>query len=276
MTDIDVRPLNPVIGAEVRGVRLGGDLPKTTLDQIEAALLDHLVLVFRGQEDLTPDEHLAFGRRFGDVYCPAMSAFPPDYPDIMLLDTTTPKGAGADRWHYDATFMPEPPLGAVLRPIQLPSIGGDTCFANMYAAYEALSPKLRSMLDTMKAEHDLSGQLRISVERGISPGGFEELSTQWPPIEHPVVRTHPVTGRKALYLTPTTGSRLVDLTPEENDLLLPFLLAHVRRPEFQCRVHWEPDCVVFWDNRCTQHCGVPDFTERRIMHRVTIAGDRPR
>ncbi len=276
MSELELRPLNPVIGAEVRGVRLGGDLPKATLDRIEAALLEHLVLVFRDQQHLTPEEHLAFGRCFGEVYCPAMAAYPPDHPDIMLLDTTTPKGAGADRWHYDATFMPEPPMGAVLRPIQLPSSGGDTCFANMYAAYEALSPTLRGMLDGMKAEHDLTGQLRISVERGISPDGFDELREKWPPIEHPVVRTHPRTGRKALFLTPTTGCRLVDLTGEENELLLPFLLAHVRKPEFQCRVRWSPDCVVFWDNRCTQHYGVPDFSERRILHRVTIAGDRPR
>ena len=260
---------------EGRDVRLGGGLDKAVVDRIEQALLAHHVLVFRGQEDLTPEEHLAFGRLFGDVYCPAMAAYPPKYPDIMLLDTTTPKGAGADRWHYDATFMHDPPLGAVLRPIQLPPSGGDTCFANMVAAYEALSPTLRSMLDGMKAEHDLTGQLRISVERGISPHGFDELAARFPPIEHPVVRTHPVSGRKALYLSPTTGSRLVDLTPEENDLLLPFLLNHVRKPEFQCRVSWSLDKVVFWDNRCTQHYGVPDFSERRIMHRVTIAGDRP-
>ncbi len=273
---LSIRPLNPVIGAEVHGVRLGPDLPKAILEEIEQALLDHLVLVFRGQEGLTPEEHLGFGRCFGEVYCPAMSAFPPEHPEIMLLDTTTPKGAGADRWHYDATFMPEPPLGAVLRPIQLPSTGGDTCFANMYEAYEALSPTLRQMLDGMKAEHDLTGQLRISVDRGISPEGFDELAAQWPPIEHPVVRTHPVSGRKALFLTPTTGCRLVDLSPEENDLLLPFLLAHVRKPEFQCRISWTMDSIVFWDNRCTQHCGVADFSERRIMHRVTIAGDRPR
>jgi taurine dioxygenase len=274
MSDFEVRPLGPVIGAEIHGVDLGEKLPKATLDRIEKALLDHLVLVFRGQ-DITPEQHLAFGRNFGEVYCPAMSAFPPDYPDIMLLDTTTPKGAGADNWHYDATFMPEPPLGSVLRPVQLPSSGGDTCFANMVTAYEALSPALRSMLDGMQAVHDLTGQLRISVDRGISPDGFEELRRQWPPIEHPVVRTHPVTGRKALFLNKVTGSRLKGLSDRENDLLLPFLLDHVRDPEFQCRIHWELDCIVMWDNRCTQHCGVPDFNERRIMHRVTITGDKP-
>jgi taurine dioxygenase len=244
------------------------------LDGIEQALLDHMVLVFRGQ-DLTPSQHLDFGRNFGEVYCPAMSAFPPEYPDIMLLDTTTPKGAGADNWHTDATFMPEPPLGSILRPLQLPSSGGDTCFANMAAAYEALSPPLREMLEDMEAEHDLSAQLRISIDRGISPEDFDTVIAEWPPIRHPVVRTHPKTGRKSLFLNRTTGSRLIGLTARENELLLPFLFDHVRSPEFQCRIRWELDCIVFWDNRCTQHCGVPDFGERRIMHRVTVGGDKP-
>lgn len=275
MSDLEIRAITPTIGAEVRGVDLAGSLAKPTLDQIEKALLEHMVLVFRDQ-DITPEQHLAFGRNFGDVYCPAMSPFVPDYPEIMLLDTTTPKGAGADNWHCDATFMREPPLGAILRPIELPRSGGDTCFANMVAAYEALSPTLRSMLDGLTAVHDLTPQLRISVARGLSPEGFDTLQKKWPPVEHPVVRTHPVTGRKSLYLNRNTGSKLVGLTEPENDVVLPFLLDHVRSPEFQCRIRWEMDCIAFWDNRCVQHCGVPDFSERRVMHRVTIAGDKPR
>ena len=276
MSDLKIRPIGPIIGAEIYGADLSRELSKEAFRQIEKALLDHLVIVIRGQ-DITPDQHLDFGRRFGEVYCPAMSAFPPEHPDIMLLDTTTPKGAGADNWHTDATFMSEPPMASILRPVMLPSGGGgDTCFANMYEAYEALSEPLRGMLDGMKAVHDLSGQLRISVDRGISPDGFEDLRQKWPPVEHPVVRTHPLTGRKSLYLNKATGSRLVGLTDRENDLLVPYLLDHVRDPAFQCRLHWTPDMIVMWDNRCTQHCGVPDFTDRRIMHRVTVAGDRPR
>ena len=276
MSEIEVRPMGPVIGAEIHGVALDSELSKKTLDRIEKALLDHLVIAFKGQ-DITPDQHLDFGRHFGEVYCPAMAAYPPGHPDIMLVDTTTPKGAGADNWHYDATFMPEPPMASVLRPVMLPSGGGgDTCFANMYEAYEALSDPMREMLDGRKAVHDLSGQLRIAVDRGISPDSYEELTRQWPPMEHPVVRTHPTTGRKALYLNKVTGSRIVGLTDRENDLLVPFLLDHVRDPGFQCRMKWTPDTILMWDNRCTQHCGVPDFTDRRIMHRVTIAGDRPR
>ncbi len=275
MSSPEIRPITPCIGAEIYGVDLSKPLSKATVAWVEKAWVDHMVLLFRGQ-DITPDQQLAFGRNFGDVYCPAMSAFPPEYPEIMLLDTTTPRGAGADNWHYDATFMEEPPRGAVLCPIQLPSSGGDTCFANMADAYDALSPTLRTLLDGMTATHDLTRQLRISLDRGISPDDFETLQKRWPPVEHPVVRTHPASGRKALYLNGNTGSRLVGLTDQENDLLLPFLLEHVRSPEFQCRIHWELDCVGMWDNRCVQHCGVPDFSERRIMHRVTIAGDKPK
>ena len=274
MRSFEVRPLTPAIGAEIYGVDLSQEIPDSLFERVEKALADHMVLFFR-EQDITPEQQLDFGRRFGEVYCPAMAAYPPDYPDIMLLDTTTPKGAGADNWHYDATFMPEPPLGAILRPLQLPKSGGDTCFANMFAAYEALSPGLRGLLDNLEAEHDLSGQLRISIDRGISPEGFDNVIEKWPPVRHPVVRTHPVTGRKALFLNKATGSRLIGLSEKENDLLLPFLLEHVRAPEFQCRFRWELDCVGMWDNRCVQHCGVPDFSERRIMHRVTVAGDKP-
>ncbi len=275
MTELEIRPLTPVLGAEIHGVDLGSPMSDSTFGQIEKAFLDHMVLVFRGQ-DITPEQHLDFGRKFGEVYCPAMSAFPPDYPEIMLLDTTTPKGAGADRWHCDATFMTEPPMASILRPLRLPGEGGDTCFANMAAAYEALSPAMRSLLEGLEAEHDLSGQLRVSLDRGISPDDYETLLKRWPPVRHPVVRTHPGSGRKSLFLNGNTGSLLVGLSDAENDLLLPFLLDHVRAPEFQCRIRWELDCVAMWDNRCTQHCGVPDFDERRIMHRVTVAGDKPR
>ena len=131
------------------------------------------------------------------------------------------------------------------------------------------------MLAGLTAVHALTSRLRIAIDRGISSDDFDALRAQWPPVEHPAIRTHPATGRKALYLNPNTGSRLKGLTSRENDLLLPFLFEHVRAPEFQCRFRWEPNSVAFWDNRCVQHCGVPDYSERRVMHRVTIEGDEP-
>ena len=276
MSDLEIRPMGPVIGAEIFGVDLGSDLSDSTLAGIEKALLDHLVIAFRGQ-DITPDRQLAFGRRFGAVYCPPMSAFPPDHPEIMLLDTKTPKGAGADSWHYDATFMPEPPMASILRPVMLPAGGGgDTCFANMYEAYQALSEPLRAMLDGLKAVHDLSRQLRISVDRGISPKGFDELQREWPPVEHPVVRTHPVTGRKSLYVNPMFTQQIVGLSKPESAALLAMLFELSTRPEFTCRVQWQNGTLTLWDNRWLQHYAIDDYADyERVMYRVTIRGERP-
>ncbi len=274
MGQLGIQPLTPVIGAKVDGVDLRGPVSAATLHEIEQALLEHLVLLFRDQ-DITPEQQLDFGRNFGQVYCPPIARSADGYPELMLLDQSTPRGAGADNWHYDATFMPRPPLGAILKAVQLPRFGGDTCFANMTAAYEALSPALRSLLDGLTAVHDMTARLRVAIDRGISSDDFDELRAQWPPIEHPVVRTHPVTGRKALFLNYNTGSQLKGVTRSENDLLLPFLFDHIRSPEFQCRIRWEPNSVAFWDNRCVQHIGVPDYSERRVMHRVTIDGDEP-
>ena len=274
MSSVEVRPVTAVIGAEIRGIDLREPLTEELRAKLEQALCDHMVLFFRDQ-DITTEQQLAFGRAFGDVYCPAMARQDTEHPEIMVLDQTAPKGEGADNWHYDATFMERPPLGAILRAVQLPSLGGDTCFANMAAAYEALSPTFQEMLAGVTAIHDLSSQLRIAIDRGISSADYDQLRAEWPPVGHPAVRTHPVTGRKALFLNKNTGSRLEGLTDRENELLLPFLFEHVRAPEFQCRFTWEPNSIAFWDNRCVQHCGVPDYHERRIMHRVTIDGDVP-
>ena len=275
MTTLEVRPLTKVIGAEVHGGDLGRPLDSATKKRIEQAMLDHMVLFFRDQ-DITPEQQLDFGRHFGDVYCPAMARQEPDHPEIMLLDQVAPKGEGSDNWHYDATFMERPPMGSILKAVRLPGLGGDTCFTNMAAAFEALSPQMQGFLESLTAIHDLSSQLRIAIDRGISSADYDALRAEWPPVEHPVVRTHPETGRKALFVNRNTGSRLKGLSDRENDLLLPFLFDHVRAPEFQCRFRWEPNSIAFWDNRCVQHCGVPDYEERRVMHRVTVDGDVPR
>lgn len=275
MSPVETRPLTTVIGAEIHGVDLSQPLSPDTRKSIDQALLDHMVIFFRDQ-DITPAQQLDFGRQFGEVYCPAMARQEPNHPDIMLLDQRAPKGEGSDNWHYDATFMERPPLGSILKAVRLPSLGGDTCFANMAAAFEALSPSIQGMLEGLSAIHDLSSQLRIAIDRGISSADYDALRAEWPPVTHPVVRTHPVTGRKALFVNKNTGSRLEGLTDKENALILPFLFDHVRAPEFQCRFRWEPNSVAFWDNRCVQHCGIPDYEERRIMHRVTVDGDIPR
>ncbi len=272
---IEVRPVTASVGAEVTGVDLRRPLEADAVAALEEALLEHLVLFFR-EQDITDEQHLAFARQFGDISIPP---FVPKYgsdPEIIVLDQTTPRGEGADTWHSDNTFMSEPPMGSILRAVQLPSVGGDTCFASMYAAYEALSPPIRELVDGLTAVHDLTKTLTKAIEVGHTVANLAELQARWPPVEHPVVRTHPVTGRKALFVNGNATTRLLGLSPRENELLLPFLVDHVRSPEFQCRFRWDTNSIAFWDNRSVQHYGVPDYTERRVMHRVTLAGDKPR
>ena len=277
MTDsaLEVLPLTPAIGAEIRGVDLRRPLEPATVQAIERALLDHLVLFFRGAA-ITPEQQIAFARCFGAISIPPFAPRYGSNPELIVLDQKSPRGEGADNWHSDNTFMPEPPMGSILRAVELPPLGGDTCFASMYAAYEALSPPLQRLLAGLRAVHDLTRPLQKGIAAGHTTAKLEELQRQWPPVEHPVVRTHPVTGRKALFVNGNSTTRILGLGERENELLLPFLVDHVRSPEFQCRFRWEVGSIAFWDNRSTQHFAVPDYAERRVMHRVTIAGDRPR
>lgn len=274
MTVIEVHPLTETIGAEITGVDLREPLSPETFAEIERALLDHLVIFFRDQ-DVSLDQQLAFGRNFGTLHLPPIARGHPDHPEVMVLDQVNPKGEGADNWHCDATFLPEPPLGAILKAVQLPALGGDTCFANMYRAYEALSPAMQATFDSLQAVHDLTPSLHNAIRHGISAEDVEGMQAEWPPVTHPVVRTHPVTGRKALFVNGNCTTHIEGLVGQESKFLLGFLLDHLHASEFQCRFRWAKNSIAFWDNRCVQHCGIPDYRERRIMHRVTIDGDKP-
>ena len=274
MSRILVLPVTPAIGAEVRGVDLREPLAPEAVETLERALLDHHVLFFRGQ-DLTPEQQIAFARHFGPISIPP---FVPKYgenPELIVLDQQSPKGEGADNWHSDNTFMREPPMGSILRAVLLPPQGGDTCFASMVAAYEALSPAIQRLISGLRAVHDITRPLQKGIAAGHTTASLEEMQKKWPPVDHPVVRTHPRTGRKALFVNGNSTTRILGLTERENDVLLAFLIDHVRSPEFQCRFRWEVGSMAFWDNRSTQHFAVPDYAERRVMHRVTIAGDLP-
>ncbi len=274
MAPIDIRPVTASIGAEIHGADLASELSAEAIATLRRALNEHVVLFFRDQQ-LNPARQLAFARRFGEVSVAPFGPKHPEHPEITVLDQTTPKGEGADSWHTDNTFMREPPQGSILCAVQLPPVGGDTCFANMAAAYEALSPALRSLLEGLRAEHDLSKTLSQAIRDGHSPASLHEMQRLYPPVSHPVVRTHPESRRKLLFVNGNFTTRLLGLSERENQALLPFLVDHVRAPEFQCRFRWEPGCVAFWDNRSAQHYGVPDYSARRIMHRVTLAGDQP-
>lgn len=275
MPDPEIRPVTGCIGAEIRGLDLREDLPQSTIDTLRAALLEHLVLFFRDQP-ITVEQQVAFTARFGELVVHPFGPKHPDHPEIIVLDQVAPKGEGADVWHADTTYVPEPPLGSVLRAVQLPTTGGDTGFVNMIAAYEALSPPIRELIDDLRAVHDITGNVVRANRFGDSSMSLEEALAAWPPVSHPVVRTHPESGRKALYVYDVAVSQIEGLTERESQALLPLLCEHVRSPEFQCRFRWEPGSIAFWDNRAVQHCGVPDFTERRVMHRATLKGDVPR
>ena len=271
MSNLTVTPLTAAIGAEIAGVDLRRPLADETVAAVRAALLSHLVVFFRDQA-LTDDEHLAFALRFGPPSVPPLATKYQDRPTVTVLDQVSPKGEGADEWHSDNTFMAHPPLVSILRAVQLPPVGGDTCFASMYAAYEALSPPVRALVDELRAVHDVTKPMRKAIAAGHTKLGLAEMQEKWPPVEHPVVVTHPETGRRALFVNRNSTTQLVGVSERENDALLPFLLDHVRSPEFQCRFHWRPDSIAFWDNRCVQHYAVADYDQRRVMHRVTIDG----
>ena len=268
---IDIRPVTAVIGAEISGVDLRMPLADDDVVAIRQAWLDHLVLFFRDQH-IDDDQHLAFALRFGPLDVSPLATRYQDSPSVVVLDQTNPKGEGADEWHSDNTFLAHPPMGSILRAERLPAVGGDTCFASMYAAYEALSKPMQALVDSLTAVHDITKPLQKAIRDGHSTLDLAETQAKCPPVEHRVAVTHPETGRKALFVNRNSTTHIVGVSERENDLLLPFLLDHVRSPEFQCRFHWEPGSIAMWDNRAVQHYAVADYRERRIMHRATIAG----
>lgn len=274
-TGMRVRPVTSNIGAEIEGVDLTAALDDTTIGAIRAALDAHHVLFFR-EQFISPAQHLAFAQRFGPISVAPFGPKHPDFPEITVLDQVQPKGEGADNWHADNTFMPAPPFGSILRCELLPELGGDTCWASGFAAFDALSPAMQEFLTGKRAMHDISRMLNKAISIGAETAPFEKMAAMWPPHEHPVVTVHPITGRKCLYVNGNWTSRIVGLTERENDALLPMLIDHIRNPDFQVRLRWAPGTIAFWDNRFVQHFAVADYGgHRRVMHRVTIEGQPP-
>ncbi|MGI9576568.1 MAG: TauD/TfdA dioxygenase family protein [Microthrixaceae bacterium] len=271
---INTTAMTGTIGATVHGVDMA-DAGDADMAQIEAALLEHLVLLFPDQA-LEPDQQMRLAHRLGEIDIAPFGPKHPDVPELTLLDQRAPRGEGADAWHSDNTFRNEPPKYTVLQAVLLPDIGGDTCWANMYEAYDSLSDSLKDMLDGATATHDLTKMLSRAVAQGNSDADLDATRAAYPATHHPVFRTHPETGRKALFVNGNFTTRIDGLSDSENATILPLLLNAVNSPAIQCRFRWQPGTLAIWDNRCTQHYAVPDYTSRRIMHRLTIAGDRPR
>jgi taurine dioxygenase len=274
---MEIRPVTGAIGAEVRGADLSRPLGSGDLAALRRALDVHLALFFRDQP-LAPAELVAFGRQLGLLSIHPFAPRHPDHPEVVVLDQVHPVGEGADAWHADATFTPEPPRYGVLQAVRMPALGGDTCFASAIAACEALSPPLVALLGKLRGIHDLTRQLRSAQSRNrTAPGAMDlaDMQARWPPHAHPALLTHPATGRKALFVNSNYTVRLEGLAPAESDALLQFLFDRVRSPEIQCRFRWQPGSIAVWDNRFVQHYAVPDYRERRVMHRLNVAGGPP-
>lgn len=269
-TRFEVRPLTPTIGAELLGIDLGQELDDAMIADIRAALLAHKVIFFRDQ-NIDRAQHLAFARRFGPLEI--HPATPRDQPDPEVLRIAHgPNSRGVENnWHSDVTWRAEPSLGSILRAIELPEVGGDTLFSDMYAAYDALSPAMKAFVCTLEAEHDIARVFAKRLNQDI-----EKLHEKFPVQTHPVVRTHPETGRRGLYVNTGFTTRIVGLSKKESDWLLDHLYSFAAIPEHVCRFRWAPGSLAFWDNRACQHYAASDyFPAVRIMERVTVAGDKP-
>ncbi len=269
---MEVQPVTAVIGAEV----LGADLENLTDSQfaeIEQAYTDHLVLFFRDQPPLSPEAHLSFGQRFGELHIHPIAPGPSGHPEIMTIHAdANSKYADGNNWHTDVSCDVEPPLGSCLQLRVLPPVGGDTLFANMYAAYETLSPMMQDFLSDKTAIHESE-----HVYRGrYADRGVDDTGKVYPSAEHPVVRTHPRSRRQSLYVNPSFTTKINGLTKAESKAVLQMLFAHQQRPEFQVRFKWSENAIAFWDNRCTQHFAIWDYwPNERLGHRVTVKGERP-
>ena len=268
---IVVDRLTPVIGAEISGVDLAGPLPEETMDEIRRALAENLVVFFRDQR-MSPEQHLAFGRRFGELHVHPAAPHVPGLPELMVIradaNSTRANGEG---WHSDVSCEEEPPMGSILHIRECPPHGGDTLFASMYAAWEALSDRMKAYLEGMRAVHD--GE---HVYRGLYSNLGVADKPSYPRAEHPVARVHPVTGRKALYVNAGFTTRLLGVPRDESDAVLAYLFRHAENPLFQCRFRWREGSVAFWDNRCAQHSAMWDYWPHvRQGLRVTVKGERP-
>jgi taurine dioxygenase len=267
---LKVAPLTPTIGAEISGIDLAEEQDDATIGEIRDALLAHKVIFFRDQ-DITPAQHIAFARRFGELEIhPATPKGQPD-PEVLHIAHGADSKGRENAWHSDVTWRAEPSLGSILRAVEVPAAGGDTLFADMAAAFRALSPAMQEFCRSLSAVHDIA-----RVFAGRLGQSREELHAKYPPQTHPVVRTHPETGEQALYVNTGFTSHIEGLSAKESDWLLAHLYAQAAVPEIQCRFRWEPNSIAFWDNRAGQHYAASDyFPAVRRMERVTIAGDRP-
>ena len=267
---MEVQRLTGFIGAEISGVNLG-DIKSQDINQIKKSWLDHKVLIFRNQE-ITRDQHIAFGGYFGELEIHPFAPSPEGYPEIVKIKSNDKVQYAASNWHSDVTWRQEPSLGSILRGRVIPDVGGDTSFANAAAAYDRLPEDIKNEVDGLFAIHDFTQTFgrRMSVEEQA------EQHKKYPPARHPVIRTHPETGERSIYTNQPFVSHIEGTSPERSQEILRILRQAMLNPSIQCRVQWEVDTIVMWDNRVVQHQASNDFyPQTRHVERVTIIGDKP-
>lgn len=273
---ISLQPISGSLGAIVHGVDLSDELDDQTYAEIKRALLDNLVIFFRDQ-DITAAQQVAFGRRFGELHVHPFIPTLPGHDEIIRLWAESGDEENlrlANEWHPDLSYTLDPPLAGILRGVQVPSRGGDTMWVNLYKAYDTLSDRMKDIVSDLVAVHDVTKTYRRQELQ--TKGGAERYWNTFqktPPAEQPLVQVHPETGKKLLYLSVLTTTHIKDLHPNESDALLKMLFEHLNWSELQCRFYWEKNSIAMWDNRCTCHYAVRDYTEAREMHRVTVIGD---
>ena len=274
---LHITPITPAIGAVVEGIQLAESLSEAHFAFLNDALIKYQILFFRNQP-LTPQQQCAFAANFGNLHIHPIYPVLPELPEIMLIDTHEGFLPDNDNWHTDVTFSQTPPLGAVLAAKKLPTVGGDTLWSSCTAAYEQLSLPFRGFLDGLTAQHSVvksfpASRWADSTEAKIK---YDTALANHPVISHPVIRTHPISGLKGIFVSEGFTTRINELHQKESDEVLNILFSHIARPEFTIRWRWQINDVAFWDNRVTQHYAVSDYLpQRRIMHRATIIGDKP-
>jgi taurine dioxygenase len=273
---LDIRPLSGALGAEILGLDLAQDLDARSVSAIRDAWLEHLVVFFREQA-LSPGQQLAFASRLGEPveypFVKGLDDFPVITPVVKLPHESRNFGG---IWHSDTTYLECPPMGTMLLAREVPASGGDTLFANMYLAYETLSPGMCRLLDGLVAVSSSSKADASATREDRRSSDGRDGAPDLLEARHPVVRTHPETGRRALFVNVGHTTRFTGMTEPESAPILEFLFRHLTRPEFTCRFRWREGSIALWDNRCTQHFPVNDYHgQRRVMHRITLAGDRP-
>ena len=277
-----VNTLSPVLGLEITGLDLSEPLRDEDFERVLNLFHDNGMLVFRDQ-NLRPEQHIAFSRRFGELEDHLLKQYlHPEYAEILVLSNVAedgkPKGVanGGHYWHTDISYKARPSLGSVLYALEVPTEGGDTLYANMYAAYDALSKEMKTRIAGLTARHAyLHRYEKMSAGGKRSPLTKEQIA-EVPEVTHPVVRTHPANGRKALYVNPGFTVAIEGLPEEDSTALLQELLDHALRPEFTYAHRWRPHDLAIWDNRCTMHCATPfDPSQRRTMHRTGVIGEAP-